>query len=49
MYEARHPFTEEVGPTEILAESAKALDFFLQMFDHDLMAHTVMQTNLYDS
>jgi len=36
---ARHPLTEEVGPTEPLPESVKALDFFQQMFDHGLMEH----------
>ena len=46
-YLPRHPFTEEVGPTNPLPASAKALDFFLHMFDHDLMEHIVVQTNLY--
>ena len=26
-FESRHPFTEEVGPTQLLPESATALDF----------------------
>ena len=43
----KHPFTEEVGPTQPLPESANALDFFMQMFDQDLMEHIVAQTNLY--
>ena len=42
-----HPFTEEVGPNTPLPTSATALDFFLQMFDHDLIEHIVTQTNLY--
>ena len=46
-YEARHPFTEEVGPTQPLPQSATALDFFMQMFDEDLMQHIVTQTNLF--
>ena len=33
----KHPFTEAVGPTKPLTASAKALDFFLQMFDQELM------------
>jgi len=46
-YWSRHPFTEDVGPTKPLPATAKALDFFLQMFDHDLMGHIVEQTYLY--
>ena len=41
------PFTEEVGPTSPLPATATALDFFLQLFDHDLLQHIVTQTNLY--
>ena len=41
------PFTEEVGPTSPLPDTATALDFFLQLFDHDLLQHIVTQTNLY--
>ena len=43
-----HPFTEEVGPTRTLPTSATALDFFLQIFDHDLMEY-IVTTNLYAS
>jgi len=43
----RHPYTEEVGPTQPLPESATALDFFMQMFDEHLMQHIVTQTNLF--
>ena len=41
------PFTEEVGPTSPLPDTATALDFFLQLFDHDLLQHIVAHTNLY--
>ena len=43
----KHPFTETVGPTKPLPASAKALDFFLQMFDLDLMEEIVIETNRY--
>ena len=45
MFRGRYPFTEEVGPTKILAASANAIDFFMQMLDHDLMEHNYSHTN----
>lgn len=39
--------TEKVRSTEILPKSAMALDFFLQMFEHDLVTRIVMQMILY--
>lgn len=43
----RHPFTETVGPTQPLPATAKAIDFFLQMFDLELMQKIVLETNNY--
>jgi len=43
----RHPFTETIGPTKPLPASAKAIDFFLQMFDLELAERIVSETNHY--
>ena len=40
-------FSQPIGPTTILPQSAKAVDFFMQFFDEDLIQHIVDQTNLY--
>lgn len=41
------PFLQSVGPTNLLPQSAKAADFFMQFFDEDMIQHLVDQTNLY--
>ena len=41
------PFRQHFEPTHVLPSTAKAIDFFGQVFDDDLFRHIVNQTDLY--